>query len=158
MLTIVTEPKLNKYIFLDIDGPMKPGRCYLCPEKSADTFGGWDPLAVAAINRICEKTGASVVFNTTWNLYNIIDIGAAQGIKANIAGKTEYPQIRDRLNCIEMWLRDNEQTQARWVAIDDCKILHKNAILIDPDNGITAQNYRDACSILGNPDAFMVLV
>lgn len=55
----------SKYIFLDIDGVMKPGRSYFCRDRASAMNGGFDPLAVAAINRICEKTGAEVVFNTT---------------------------------------------------------------------------------------------
>ena len=145
-----------KYIFLDIDGVMKPGRAYFC-EKNCEAFdAGFDPLAIAAINRLCKKTGASVVFNTTWNKQNIADIAAQQGLTAPIAGKTKYPYYTCRLKAIQDWLIDNPAEQ--WVALDDCKIAHGNAILIDAENGISAQNYRDACRILGNPDAFMVLL
>ncbi len=56
-----------KIIFLDIDGVMKPGRAYWCEVRRNTIEGGFDPLAVAAINRICGRTGAYVVFNTTWN-------------------------------------------------------------------------------------------
>jgi hypothetical protein len=145
-----------KYIFLDIDGVMKPGRSYFCKEHSANCFGGFDPLAVAAVNRICEKTGASIVFNTTWNSQNMVDIAAAEGITAPIAGKTPYPGLHDRLKAIQHWLGDNPAEA--WVALDDCAIDHENAILVQPDDGITCQNYRDACKILGNPDALMLLL
>lgn len=145
-----------KYIFLDIDGVMKPGRSYFCPERANAMRGGWDPLAVAAVNRLCEKTGAAIVFNTTWNRMNMLDIAEAEGITALIAGKTRYPDLHDRLKAINLWL--NENPKGDWVALDDCPIDHERAIFVEPDNGITTQNYRDACRLLGNPDAFMLLL
>lgn len=146
----------NKYLFLDIDGPMKPGRAYLCPQKAGNHFGGFDPLAVAAVNRICNKTGAQIVFNTTWNRLNMLAIAEAEGITARIAGKTGYPYAMDRLQAIQHWLAEHPAEE--WVALDDAVIDHERAILIDPENGISAQNYRDACRLLGVPDAFMLLV
>lgn len=148
----------NKFIFLDIDGPMKPGRCYLCPVRAADMNGGWDPLAVAAINRMCSKTGAEIVFNTTWNKLNITDIAIAQGITAPIAGKTGYPYQLTRLQAITHWIEDNNQQDCIWIALDDVVIDDARAILICSENGITAEDYREATEKLGNPDKFMVLV
>lgn len=149
----------NKYIFLDIDGPMKPGRCYLCPKLGGDMNGGWDPLAVATINRICEKTGAKIVFNTTWNTLNIVDIAVGQRIRAGfIAGKTKYPNLHHRLNAIMHWLEDNEQMGCDWIALDDAIIDDTRAILVCSDNGISANDYRIATEKLGNPDSFMVLI
>lgn len=150
---------MDKFIFLDIDGVMKPGRSYFCQARAASRTGGFDPLAVAAINRIYERTGASIVFNTTWNRLNMVDIAEAEGITAPIAGKTIYPQHLsggDRLRAIQHWLADHPAEE--WVALDDCKIDHGRAIRVCPENGITTENYRDACRLLGKPDAFMLLL
>jgi hypothetical protein len=147
---------INRYIFLDIDGVMKPGRSYFCKDKASAMNGGFDPLAVAAINRICEKTGTAIVFNTMWNRLNMADIAEAEGITAPIAGKTKYPDFQSRLAAIQDWLVDNPAED--WVALDDCRIEHERALLVCPENGISAQNYRDACRLLGKPDAFMLLL
>lgn len=148
-----------KYIFLDIDGVMKPGRSYFCERAGRENFdSGFDPLAIACINRLCKKTGAMVVFNTTWNKQNISDIAEAQGLTAPIAGKTKYPYLTDRLTAIKHWLEDNKCPDAEWVALDDCRIDDARAIHVHPDDGISTQNYRDACRMLGNPDAFMLLL
>jgi HAD domain in Swiss Army Knife RNA repair proteins len=153
------DSSINKrYIFLDIDGVMKPGRAYFCEKNSEAVDAGFDPLAVAAINLLCKKTGAAVVFNTTWNRQNIMDIAEAQGLTAPIAGKTKYPYLTDRLMAIRHWLEDNKQQDSEWVALDDCKIDHERAIAVCPENGISTQNYRDACRLLGTPDAFMLLL
>ncbi len=149
-------PDSPKYVFLDIDGVMKPGRSYFCPKSANSMNSGFDPLAVAAINRLCAKTGAVIVFNTTWNRLNMVDIANAEGITAPIAGKTRYPELHDRLKAIRLWLEDNPA--AEWVALDDCPIADQRAILIEPENGITTQNYRDACRLLGQPDPFMLLL
>lgn len=149
----------RKFIFLDIDGVMKPGRSYFCAQNSGNVNGGFDPLAVATINRICEKTGAQIVFNTTWNNLNIIDIAHKQGIKPEyIVGKTSYPNQRDRLTAILHWLEDNDAKDCEWIALDDVKIKHEWAINVDPENGISTQNYRTACRLLGKPDVFMLLL
>lgn len=147
---------VDKFIFLDIDGPMKPGRCYLCPEKGSDGFGGWDPLAVAAINRMCVKTGAKIVFNTTWNRQNIKDIAINQGITAPIAGKTKYPNFKSRILAIHDWIHENPCDA--WVALDDAHMDDHRCILVCSDNGISVENYRLATELLGNPDKFMVLI
>lgn len=149
----------NKYLFLDIDGVMKPGRSYWCEDRAAAMEGGFDPLAVAAVNRICARTGAAIVFNTTWNRLNMADIAEAEGITAPVAGKTIYPQQisgGSRLKAIQHWLADHPAEE--WVALDDCKIEHERALLVCPEDGISAQNYRDACRLLGKPDAFMLLL
>lgn len=146
-----------KYIFLDIDGVMKPGRSYFCEKAGKENYNaGFDPLAIACINRLCKKTGAAVVFNTTWNSQDIAAICEAQGLTAPIAGKTKYPNLHDRLKAINLWL--NENPKGEWIALDDCPIADERAILVEPDNGISTQNYRDACRMLGNPDAFMLLL
>jgi hypothetical protein len=36
----------KRYIFLDIDGVMKPGRSYFCRDRASAMNGGFDPLAV----------------------------------------------------------------------------------------------------------------
>lgn len=87
---------------------------------------------------------------------NMADIAEAEGITAPIAGKTKYPYFTSRLAAIQDWLADHPADE--WVALDDCRIDHERAMLVCPDNGITAQNYRDACRLLGNPDTFMLLL
>jgi hypothetical protein len=153
-----------KVIFLDIDGVMKPGRCYFHELMSKDIDGGFDPLAVAIVNRLCAKTGAGIVFNTTWNhrfntMEKAVEFGEVSDLSGKILGKTKYPGCERRV-AIEDWLKNHApEPVTHWVALDDCpSIKGDNAILIDGENGITIQNYRDATKILGGNDAFMVLI
>ena len=148
-----------KVIFLDIDGPMKPVRAYWLERNMVD-YGGFDELSVAAINRIYKKTGAGVVFNSTWNTVGeayMKHMAKEQGIEAPIYGVTDYPHLNDRLLAIQKWLADNEGVEL-WCALDDCRIEDDRAILVDPDTGISPDNYREATKHLGNEDSFIVLI
>lgn len=153
-----------KVIFLDIDGVMKPARCYFHELMGKAHDGGFDPLAVAIINRLCEKTGAGIVFNTTWNhrfdtMQKAEDFAFCNDLTGKILGKTKYPGCQRR-EAIQHWI----DTQApggvsHWVALDDCPSIEgPNAVLVDGENGISVQNYRDAVELLGAKDAFMVLI
>lgn len=167
--------KTTKFIFLDIDGVMVPSRSYFkletnkFIEENGDTIDlvKYDPLAVNMINRICTKSGAKIVFNTTWNMYKSMEtIAQTNGIDPqNIfygAPKTEYPNKGlSRLAAINKFLMDNQNPlldPEPWVAFDDEFIDHKNAIQVDYENGLTVENYRQAMDILGCPDKFICLI
>ncbi len=146
-------------LFLDIDGVMKPGRCYWNKERS-----GFDPLAVDCVNRICERTNSKIVFNTTWNrdsdlFEKVIEAGVKEEYIHNHY-KTEYSiGIYNRLEAIQNWLYYvDEDSITNWCALDDAPLDHDNAILIDYNNGISVENYREATRLLGNEDKFMVLL
>lgn len=153
-----------KVIFLDIDGPMKPARCYFHELRAKDHDGGFCPLSVAIVNRLCEKTGAGIVFNTTWNhrfrtLEQAAEFAEVNDLTGKVLGKTKYPGCERRV-AIQDWI-DNHAPEpvTHWVALDDCpSIKGPNAVLVDGENGISVQNYRDATKILGGDDAFMVLI
>lgn len=149
-----------RLLFLDIDGVIKPGRSYLAQHR--DRQGGFDPLGVAAVNRLCERTGASIVFNSSWNCHGLSalrDIAVGQGITAPIAGITRYPfQVDDRLQAIRTYIAENANGLCEWCALDDALIDHPRAIRVDYENGISLADYRAATNILGNPDPFIVLI
>lgn len=154
---------MQNIIFLDIDGVMKPARCYLDPRKKAVFHGGLDELSVAAVNRLAERFDASIVFNTTWNLHfetkeQLKNFAKDNGITANIAGKTAYPTIEKRLDAIHNWIGLHPDEEINWVALDDCSIASKRAVLINPQVGITIDDYIQATEILGNKDSFIVLI
>lgn len=150
---------MNKIIFLDIDGPMKPARCYFDDDKRKAHNGGWDQLSVAIVNKICKQTGAKIVFNTAWNYKDILTIGKEQGLTGELIGKTLYPKVECRLEAINNWLNMHPAEQIdMWIALDDCHIDHDNAILVDSHVGISLNNYRKATKLLGNEDKFIILM
>jgi hypothetical protein len=151
-----------KIIFLDIDGPMKSVRAYFDERLKNNMDGGFDPLNVAIINRLCHLTGAVIVFNTSWNAFQgfkgLIDIAKSEGLKAKITDTTMFPtNCKDRLTAIEYWLLSNKD-MTHWVCFDDVKLDHENCIHVDPEIGISPDNYRQASKLLGNEDKFIVLI
>jgi hypothetical protein len=146
-----------KVIFLDIDGVLIPSTSYFSGKKPTAS-----PIMVDIVNAISDRCGAKVVMNTCHNTY-LKDEGELESfiektkIK-NVVGLTEYPNFMDggRLLAIDKWCKDNDVKS--WVALDDCPIDHENAIRVNSDYGLTAQNYRDATGILGDYDNFLVFI
>lgn len=154
-----------KILFLDIDGVMKPGRCYFKPHETVDPDGDFDPLAVQCVNLICERSGAQIVFNSVWNRTvnkNIFDIAVEQGIGETFIHSdycTKYPQYtQDRLGAINNWLNVEYHSWTHWVALDDAHIDHEHAIQVDQMNGILVENYREAMILLDAEDPFVLMI
>lgn len=142
-------------VFLDIDGPMKPARLYF--DTSVQVCGGgFDRVSVAVVNRLCDRCDAAIVFNTTWNMMrdpDIVEIARKEGITATILGRTNYPKTESRLNAITDWIKTHPAVQAeKWVALDDARIDHENAVRVNPEYGIGISDYNSAAKILGYPD------
>lgn len=152
-----------KLLFLDIDGVMKPGRSYFKPHEAADRNGDFDPLAVECVNRICERSGALIVFNSVWNrgsYGHIWEIAAKQGIGPSFIAKapiTKYPILHDRLEAIELYLK-HATGWTNWVALDDALIDHPHAIQVDPMNGISVENYRKTMWLLDAEDPLVLMI
>jgi hypothetical protein len=149
-------------IFLDIDGVMKPARCYL-DDKKHGADGGFDELSVAAVNKLAEKCNAGVVFNTTWNarwktMDDVQSFAKDMGLTCEIAGKTLYPSMDSRLAAIHHWIGLSDQKNINWVALDDYEIASTRAVLVDAQVGITVDDYIKATEILGNRDPFIILM
>lgn len=55
-----------KVLFLDIDGPMIPGRAYDQPGQTRPTVMNFDQCAVGLLNTFCAKRGWRIVLHTSW--------------------------------------------------------------------------------------------
>lgn len=155
-----------KVIFLDIDGVMTPARSYF------DRNPSFDPLAVKTINRLVERTGAHVVLNSTWNSKfkhtdELAEFLNSVGLVALYFDMTSYAKLGfSRAVSIAAHLGDLKKNfgaeQIDWVSLGDDWSLNEeypeNSIRVDPLNGISVENYRQATKILGNPDPFVVLM
>ena len=137
-----------KVIFLDIDGVLKPARAYwLKPHKEE---GNFDPLGVAGINLIHERTGAAIVFNTTWNragYTRLCEIAANEGITAPVMGVTSFPDLGDRLDAIRAWIAENGPVAA-WCALDDETMSDERCIKVNYDSGISTQDFSNAVRLI----------
>ena len=58
--------KKVKVLFLDLDGPMIPGRAYDMPGQTKPIVMNFDPCAVGLLNRFCGQRGWRIVLHTSW--------------------------------------------------------------------------------------------
>jgi hypothetical protein len=58
--------KKLKILFLDIDGPMIPGRAYDMPGQTRPVVMNFDPCAVGQLNAFCGRHGWRIVLHTSW--------------------------------------------------------------------------------------------
>lgn len=156
--------EITKVVFLDIDGPMIPASYFL-----VDNMASWNrkfpTTTVAVIQRLCERTGAKVVFNTTHNMpfKGIDDIDVAlekQGLDREHIHPTDlatkYPDIERGLAVKEWLARHPEVTN--WVALDDVKFTDDERLIwVDPDAGVHLGHLNEAIERLGG-QKFVVLM
>jgi hypothetical protein len=142
-----------KVLFLDVDGVLKPARAYWLKPHKPD--GGFDPLAVAGINLIHERTGAAIVFNTTWNSSGharLRRIEASEGITAPVIGMTAFPDLPDRLDAIKAWTAEYGPVAA-WCALDDETMADDRCIKVNFEFGVSTRDLSNAVRLLGGAAA-----
>lgn len=154
----------TKIIFLDIDGPMIPATMFLV-DRMASYNRTFPCTTIAVMNRLCEDTGAKIVFNTTHNrpFDGVADIEVAivsAGLNAAHLHpsdlKTAYPDLR-RASAVKAWLmRHPEVTD--WIALDDANFTDEpNLIWIDPDAGLHTGHLNQALVKLGGKPCFFLM-
>jgi hypothetical protein len=146
-----------KIIFLDVDGPMIPGRCYYAgiPRKPPV---GWtyDPLAVKMIRHLCDKYDAKIVYNSSHNDEGetyILDQAINNGMGSEHLHKnymTEFPrETYSREVGIERWLRAHPEV-TNYCCVDDFPLALPNAVKVEYSIGITLDNYEKMERLLNN--------
>ena len=119
------EKGINRFIFLDIDGPLNTGRCdFYNPDKYGHHF---DNEAVQNLRRIIEKTSAKIVISSSWRhlgIEKMCTIWKEWGLPGMIVGCTpgiwgEGQQFDKRGEEIQQWLSDNITRPCSYVVIDD---------------------------------------
>ena len=147
-----------KIIFQDIDGPLIPFRMYYRGDRPFDTTKQsfvWDPIAVDMVNELCKKFDAKVVFNTAHgeNPKEVLQHQAHQNGLLHVHDdcKTSYPFTGNRYQAITEWLEKYPNVQKfDWIVIDDTQVCLSRQIKVDWEVGMTLENYRKACMLLGD--------
>lgn len=149
-------------IFLDVDGPLIPGRMYYSPHATFDKQRGlflWDHVAVGMIIELCKKHHAKVVFNTAHNERD----SNLMHRKANLNGlssefihedcRTLY-MINDstKREAISAWMSDHTHEYEYHVVIDDDILNIKNHVKVDFNIGMTIENFFEAEAYLQGLD------
>ena len=151
-------------VFLDVDGVMIPGRSYIgAPEPLS-----FDPIAVQIVKAICWRCAARIVFNSVWSGMRKNDL-KMEVAKHDLVfqlfdermedSTTAYPYHSDnRLEAGLTWLQKHNLSETKFVFLDDALIEDEAAVIVNPENGISVDDYRKATTILGNPDEFMIFL
>ena len=169
-----------KIVFLDIDGVLNSDRSFVAMAgknlgREGDgyitrmTVTTIDPIAVGILNKILQQCDAHFVLSSSHRMN--FDCGndavAIPEMKEYLArlgidvsrclGRTPILHT-SRGSEIAIWLENNKfnYNVESYVILDDHADMlpeqQENFVQIDPAVGLTAADYRQACSILGSPD------
>lgn len=134
---------MQRIIFLDIDGPVIPGTMY-CLDRHCSWQKNIPPMIAHAVNTMCERTEAKIVFNTTHNRVRegeetifqaMVRAGFDPAHLFTADPATHYPKVA-RDQAVTEWLGRHPDTD--WLALDDCEFTNDERLIrIDPHVGIT---------------------
>ena len=150
---------MNKYIFLDIDGPLNTDRD---ENKDPERYGHrFDNEAVGNLREIVEATGASIVISSSWRhmgIKRMREIWKDWKLPGKVIGCTPGGWGDERFNTrgeeIQAWLDENAKGPKSYVIFDDLgldealDIQYSHWIQVDPHCGITTDDADRAIRIL----------
>lgn len=130
-------------ILLDVDGPVIPATQML-----VDPMSSWDRIVptttVAVLSRLCERTGAKIVFNSTHNdpwewAPDIVDALVRAGLDRSHVhpthDRTAYPAV-PRAQAAAEWLAAHPEVDD-WIAFDDVAFIDDPRLIwVDPEAGL----------------------
>lgn len=148
-------------IFLDVDGPLIPGRLYHTNyvDDKGHTVSSqfdykkgcfkWDPVAVDMITELCRKHAAKVVFSTSHNEV-CFDTMKYKALCNNMSAEILHEDVRTKFavdsyskkDSIVDWLRAHPEV-INWVVVDDEEIMPSNQVKVNFNLGITIDDFFD---------------
>lgn len=149
--------RVNRVLFLDIDGPMIPYRAYLMPGQTKPIVTKFDPCAVGLVNNACQKQGRQIVLHTSWirtgfwkpdvsGEGDVLDHCVREGIHPSFFHEDAYcnRDISWRYDRIDEWLSRHKEVDD-YVILDDepCDTdwkRKKHLLLISSDDGISLKD------------------
>lgn len=146
----------TRVVILDIDGVVIPATQMLVdPMSACDRI--MPATTIACLNRLCERTGARIVFNTTHNgtWPDVPDIEVAM-VNHGLAPehlhptdlRTSYPW-KPRDVAVTEWLERHPEIE-QWVAFDDAAFTDdERLILVDQEAGLHLGHVNKALIAFG---------
>ena len=164
---------MRKIIFLDIDGVLNTQDWHsrMTKDIPKDEFGyAFDPVAVANLARIIEKTDAVIVISSSWKFYGVAKLRQMWKIRnlpgtiLDITPNTVSDEVLLNANLDEMelgvcrgneikeWLSKHKGEVSNYVIIDDFDDMlpeqEDHVVLTDTLIGITEFDAEKAIAIL----------
>lgn len=151
----------ERIIFLDLDGPMIPGRSYKMANQTRPLVMTFDPVAVSIINDVCKEHGYRIVLHSSWvRIYGgekTYEHCISQGIEKGFFHSTKWTGENEnwRYNRVAQWLEEHPDV-TEYVIIDDepyepdrsLEPAHHPAdmadhlMLVDFDDGLLMSHWR----------------
>ena len=142
---------MTNIIFMDVDGPLIPGRMYVTGRPLIHTtkkYYVYDPVAVGMLNNLCKTYDAKIVFNSSHNQfgedqlrYTAIENGFIESYLHKYLC-TEFPlQTIKRSDGPNRWLTQFGKDVDKWIVVDDDSTASHQMILVSFNNGMTLDIY-----------------
>lgn len=113
----------DSVLFLDVDGPLIPHRCYLLPENHGCLVSRFDPVMVAVINRVLRVSDTKLVISSTWRNGGRIQFESLM-VRNNLPPRALHTDWATKLGSekrsveIKEWLARHPEVE-HYAAIDD---------------------------------------
>lgn len=148
--------RINKYLFLDVDGVLNSDEWYHEEWNKDHVYpqGDFDPKCVDIINDIVSKTDCKVIVSSSWrtdsNLQSVFD---KAGLKFQIYSTTPFRDHRGKE--IQEWLDSQTEPYVYAILDDDREMLScQNKFLVRTNGnvGITNEDANRVINILNRND------
>ena len=167
--------RMNKVIFLDIDGVLNTERHHEYCNKNnlanADEYGYlFDPIAVRNLTKILNETGADIVISSSWKysgISSLLDMWNDRALPGRVIDITPDSDSDELLlhadlenmeffdykgSEIKEWLSKHGKKVSRYVILDDEQEMlpeqRDNFVHINPVIGISEEDATKAIKIL----------
>ena len=140
----------DKVLFLDIDGPMIPGRSWVIQPQTLWTK--FDPIAVATVVALLDKVGAKLVISSTWRVKGyerMVEALEDNGIDGSYLHEdwqtirwTETAFLDHRADEIREWLSRHPEI-TKFAVIDDGDLPIENLIRVTFPDGLLMSHQRE---------------
>jgi len=150
---------MDKIIFLDIDGVLCTHRSQVGSMIATGTMETLDPIGVNMISYLCAISDAKVVISSTWRLMHkdLPMMFRMVGFRGKFHEVWKTPDAFNtnthhtlRGDDLNQWLEENGDHE--YIIIDDDSDFYDNQkerlIHTETKDGISYQNFRDACELL----------
>lgn len=115
----------QRVLFLDLDGPMIPGRAYSMPGQTKPIVKTFDPCAVGQLNEVCKYRDYKIVLHSSWvrifggeNTYHHC---VSQGINANLFHADAWCDEQEtwRYTRVAKWLAQHPEVTDYFILDDE---------------------------------------
>ena len=153
--------KMQRIIFLDIDGPVIPLPLYNLNGHVSHERSHVSTCAIGLLTKMCQDHGALIVTNTAHNGHvrgGVVDLKTDlinHGLKPEFFHEKWHTnfniedwngRITDRMLAINHWMAENGEVD--WVCFDDIQFTQdKRLVLIDFYLGIDYNSYKQALGV-----------